>query len=368
MADHNKPTLSSQYPQVLSELDGRLKDLAAAFDPAKVSPTNVPANAVRWSSAAKKWQLWNGAAWGDLESEYAINISGSAATLKTARTIALSGGATGTATSFNGSTNITIPVTALDASKLTGTIPSGLLDGKADKAITIVGTGYLTGGGSLAANRTIDLDSAVKAKFDRFLPAYTFTEIAALPSNIGPVLCTDMGPSFLYVWTTSAYFTGYRSVFCGELPRNFAPSPRAWEALVTGGVWSESDPKQKRLIALFREQGLVIAAGSWKKGDGYIADLGSGNWKAPDLQDQFLRIAGTDVDTANARNAGTGQGDQNKTHRHQAEYLFNSNVLAGTNLLILTTNTSYGVAANTGYAGGVEARPTNTAVAAVITI
>lgn len=44
-----------------------------------------------------------------------------AAALTTARTIALSGGATGTATSFDGTANITIPVTALDASVLTGT-------------------------------------------------------------------------------------------------------------------------------------------------------------------------------------------------------------------------------------------------------
>ena len=47
--------------------------------------------------------------------------SGTATTLETARTIAISGGATGTATSFNGSQNITIPVTSLDATKLSGT-------------------------------------------------------------------------------------------------------------------------------------------------------------------------------------------------------------------------------------------------------
>lgn len=45
----------------------------------------------------------------------------SATKLNTARTIALSGGATGTATSFNGTANITIPVTSLDATKLSGT-------------------------------------------------------------------------------------------------------------------------------------------------------------------------------------------------------------------------------------------------------
>ena len=47
--------------------------------------------------------------------------AGTATRLQTARTIGLSGAATGTATSFDGSANITIPVTSLDASKLTGT-------------------------------------------------------------------------------------------------------------------------------------------------------------------------------------------------------------------------------------------------------
>lgn len=54
----------------------------------------------------------------------AAACTGNAATatkLATARTIALSGGATGTATSFNGTANITIPVTSLDATKLSGT-------------------------------------------------------------------------------------------------------------------------------------------------------------------------------------------------------------------------------------------------------
>ena len=47
-----------------------------------------------------------------------------AAKLTTKRTIALSGGATGTATGFDGSANISIPVTGLDMSKATaGTLP-----------------------------------------------------------------------------------------------------------------------------------------------------------------------------------------------------------------------------------------------------
>lgn len=58
------------------------------------------------------------------------NLTGNASTataLETARTVAISGGATGTATSFNGSANISIPVTALDATLLTGAMPAASL-------------------------------------------------------------------------------------------------------------------------------------------------------------------------------------------------------------------------------------------------
>jgi hypothetical protein len=54
----------------------------------------------------------------------------SATQLQTARTIAISGGATGTATSFNGTASITIPVTDLNANNLSaGTVPVGRLTG-----------------------------------------------------------------------------------------------------------------------------------------------------------------------------------------------------------------------------------------------
>ncbi len=50
--------------------------------------------------------------------------SGAADKLATARTIALSGGVTGTATAFDGSAAITIPVTAVDGTKVSGTVPA----------------------------------------------------------------------------------------------------------------------------------------------------------------------------------------------------------------------------------------------------
>jgi len=53
----------------------------------------------------------------------ATTCTGNSATstiLANTRTIAISGGATGTATGFNGSSNISIPITSLDATKLVG--------------------------------------------------------------------------------------------------------------------------------------------------------------------------------------------------------------------------------------------------------
>lgn len=61
-----------------------------------------------------------------------LPLAGNAATatkLVTARTIALNGGATGTATAFDGSANISISVTGLDATKMTGTLPDACLNG-----------------------------------------------------------------------------------------------------------------------------------------------------------------------------------------------------------------------------------------------
>lgn len=49
-------------------------------------------------------------------------VAAKAVALETARTIALSGGATGTATEFDGSGNVTIPVTALDPTKLSAAV------------------------------------------------------------------------------------------------------------------------------------------------------------------------------------------------------------------------------------------------------
>lgn len=60
------------------------------------------------------------------------SLSGNASTatkLQTARSIGISGGATGTATSFNGSSDITIPVTSLNTDYLVNGVNTLILDG-----------------------------------------------------------------------------------------------------------------------------------------------------------------------------------------------------------------------------------------------
>lgn len=161
--------------------------------------------------------------------------------------------------------------------------------------IYIIGKGLSEWNGSSYPTRTIT-------------PSATFAELDAATSDQGPIRCIDMADS-LYVWVSNQYFTGYRNVLCGEIPRNFAPTPRPWELEVIGGVWDEADPKERRVISLFRERGHVVDIADWIKGAGRIASLGNGQWKACDLQDMFFRIAGTDADTANAAPPGFYQQD-----------------------------------------------------------
>lgn len=189
MADHNKPVATDGYANWPTLLKARHDDLAKGLDPAKTSPTNLPADAIRWTSAGKRWERWTGSAWVELEALYAISISGNAASataLATARTI--------NGTSFNGSGNITttqwgaartltiggtgksvnggsnvawtlaeIGAPAVDGTGATGSWPISITGNAptADSATNcsrqVVAGNGLTGGGALTANRTVTL-------------------------------------------------------------------------------------------------------------------------------------------------------------------------------------------------------------------
>lgn len=86
MADWSTPQLSSVYTVFRQALNDRLVDAALMFDSASTSATNIPTSAKRWNSSSSKFEKYDGSAWSDLSSLYAINISGNAATATTATT------------------------------------------------------------------------------------------------------------------------------------------------------------------------------------------------------------------------------------------------------------------------------------------
>lgn len=139
-----------------------------------------------------------------------------------------------------------------------------------------------------------------------YIATATFAEVDALTEDKGPIYVLRMGGQ-VYEWSESAYFTGYRSSWCGAWIDGWTPTPLPWQLAARGGIWSESDPKHKRVIARYRESGLVVPVGSWIPKQNMIADIGDGTWKAPDLRDVFKRMDGTDADTANARTLGSWQ-------------------------------------------------------------
>lgn len=81
MADHSKPLATSTYANFVSELNARLNDITLGLNSGTTTPTNLPANAIRFNDSANKWQKWSGSAWADLAATYAISISGNAGTV-----------------------------------------------------------------------------------------------------------------------------------------------------------------------------------------------------------------------------------------------------------------------------------------------
>ena len=108
--------------------------------------------------------------------------AGTATKLQTARTIGLSGAATGTATSFNGTANITIPVTSLDASKLTGTA-----------SINTTGNARTATSATTATTCTGNAATATKLQTARTINGVSFdgTKNIEITASIESVVLTD---------------------------------------------------------------------------------------------------------------------------------------------------------------------------------
>ncbi|QKQ48479.1 phage tail protein [Achromobacter denitrificans] len=130
--------------------------------------------------------------------------------------------------------------------------------------------------------------------------------ISDLPTeDVGPIVVAECGE--VWIWSQSAYFTGYRSPLCGRPADGHTLAPLASEVDAVGGLL----PKvaYARLWGYARENGLVVSQSFWdaNKGGHYFVDVDANMFRVPDLRDMFRRFTGTDADTANARTLGSRQ-------------------------------------------------------------
>jgi hypothetical protein len=110
--DFNKPIVTDTYAMVLQAVRDVMADMAKGLDPALALGTaNIPANTIRWNSASKRDEKFNGSVWAEKCASYAINIDGSAAKWTTGRTIQLTGAVTGTSGAWDGTANLSFITT-----------------------------------------------------------------------------------------------------------------------------------------------------------------------------------------------------------------------------------------------------------------
>lgn len=179
-ANWSNPTLTSTYTNFLSEVKNRDEDLALQFD--GTTSTNIPTNAIRWDSSAGRWKKWNGTAWAELTSLYALtglsttgnaSIGGTfgvtgAATFSS--TLGVTGALTGSST-ISGTalipTSATIPTNGVylpganTVGIATGGVAAALVDDNGDLSIyNAAGTFNHRFANQPTANRTVTLPDA----------------------------------------------------------------------------------------------------------------------------------------------------------------------------------------------------------------
>ena len=145
-SDFSRPQTTDTYVNVTAEINAIATDLAKGLDPATTTPINLPTNAVRWNSANGFWEKYTGTTWSALTSLYNI-AAATAAKLKSAVTIAISGDVSGSA-SFDGSQNISITATLPNVNANPGTVGST----SAIPVLTTNAKGQVTGVSQAAIN------------------------------------------------------------------------------------------------------------------------------------------------------------------------------------------------------------------------
>lgn len=233
-SDFNKPAIADNYSTGYTQaiIDNQ-KALAQGLDPAVVTPSNHPTNAIRWNSVNKYWEKYNGTSWAALESLYGISISGNAATATkwaTGRTVALTGDITGTSGAFDGSGNLSFATTLPTVNANVGSF-----GGAASVAsVTVNAKGQVTA----ASSTSIAIAwSQITSGKPTTLSGYGITDAAASSHSHGnitnagaigttaslPIITTTSG-----VLTTGSFGTTAGTFCQGNDSRIPASAPYAW--------------------------------------------------------------------------------------------------------------------------------------------
>ncbi|PWF25069.1 hypothetical protein [Corticimicrobacter populi] len=190
---------------------------------------------------------------------------------------------------------------------------------------------------------------------DSFLPVSQ----SAPTSRIGSAVYV-LDRQDLLQWMTIGGWTGYASPRVGEIEFGWTPGVLPWQIAAEGGVYSKA--AYPALYARFQASGLLVPAASWVAGEYKACDVSGTQFRVPDLRNQFLRMTGTDADTANARVIGGKQADAYREHSHRLKG-GTYQLTVGSTHASATWGSSAPLFGNTSPEGGSETRPINIALA-----
>lgn len=179
-ANWSNPTLTSTYTNFVAEVKNRDEDLALQFD--GTTSTNIPTNTIRWDSSAGRWKKWNGTAWAELTSLYALTGLSTTGNASIGGTFGVTGAATFSSTlgvtgALTGSSTISgtalVPTAATIPSNgvylpgantvgiATGGVAAALVDDNGDLSVyNAAGTFSHRFANQPTANRTVTLPDA----------------------------------------------------------------------------------------------------------------------------------------------------------------------------------------------------------------
>lgn len=198
-ANWSNPTLTSTYTNFLSEVKNRDEDLALQFD--GTTSTNILTNTIRWDSSANRWKKWNGTAWAELTSLYALTGLSTTGNASIGGTFGVTGAAT-----FSSTLGVTGALTGSSTVSGTALIPTSATIPANGVYLPGANTVGIATGGVAAAlvddNGDLSIYNAAGTFNHRFANQPTANRTVTLPDADVTLVAGTMAP------TASPAFTG----------------------------------------------------------------------------------------------------------------------------------------------------------------